>query len=86
MTTWITRNAKPILLVLCAAVLVVGIFEAIDAFGDSPRVASESESEEPELSGAATLGGLIKVTIFLLLGAAIARPLRSRFRPGSPDS
>ncbi len=40
----------------------------------------ESGSAEAELVGVASFAGLLKVLIFLGVGALVARPMRRRFR------
>lgn len=82
MTAWLKRNALPVALVLLASALVVGAFELIDALSDSGPVTGEAAADE--LSGVASLAGLIKVSLFLGVGALIARPLRRRFRGHTP--
>ncbi len=78
MKPWLSRNTMPIVLVLVASALVVGAFEAIDAFaGESPQLVNEASGAEP--AGVASVGGLIKVAAFLGIGALIAKPIRSRF-------
>ncbi len=76
MTSWLSRNAVPIGVVVFAAVLVIAGFELLDALSSSEPANSEGESDE--LEGIASIAGLIKVALFLGFGALIARPLRRR--------
>ena len=78
MRLWLERNAVPIGLVLLAAVVVIVGFEVIDALADPGPVAPEAEAEEFE--GVASVAGLIKVMLFLGVGALIAIPVRRRSR------
>lgn len=78
MTGWLQRNLRPIAVVLLASALVIGAFEVIDALTASAPVA-EAASDDA-LEGAASVAGLIKVTLFLGVGALIAVPIRRGFR------
>ena len=78
MRAWLTRNATPIALVALAAFVVIGLIELLDAVARSGPVAAGPE--DAELEGLASVAGLIKVLVFLGLGALIARPLRRRLR------
>ena len=78
MKAWLARNATPIAIVALASVVVVGLFELLDAAAGSAPVAVGAE--DAELEGLASVAGLIKVLVFLGLGALIARPLRRRLR------
>lgn len=78
MNRWLARNARPIGSVLIAAGVVVGAFEAIDSLtADQTPVVQSSEGAE--LEGLAALAGLIKVSLFLAVGALMAIPIRRRF-------
>ncbi len=86
MSAWLSRNAAPIALVALAAGLVVGLFEVLDALAGT--VAASDDADEAELTGFASLAGLVKVAIFLAAGALLVRPLRRRLsgsRDGSVD-
>ncbi len=81
MSSWLSRNAYPIVLVLVAAVVVIGVFEAIDAISGSSQGVEATDGAD--LEGAAAAAGLIKVGIFLAIGAGIARLIRRRLRSSS---
>ncbi len=78
MRAWVTRNATPIAIVALAAAAVIGLFELLDAAAGSAPVAVGAE--DAELEGLASVAGLIKVVVFLGLGALIARPIGRRLR------
>ena len=83
MKNWLLRNTVPIAWVLLASVVVIGGFELIESFAGSGSPATESD--DVELTGIASLAGLVKVSLFLGVGALIAVPLKRRMRP-SPES
>lgn len=83
MTAWLSRNAMPIGIVVVASAAVIGAFELIDLLTASAPVAG-NEAETP--AGVASIGGLIKVALFLGAGALVARSLRRRFRSDPPSS
>ena len=78
MRGWFARNAMPIAIVVLASAVVIGLFELLDAAAGSAPAAVGAE--DAELVGLASVAGLIKVRVFLGLGALIARPLRRRLR------
>lgn len=75
MRAWLGRNASPITIVALASVLVIGAWELLDAF-----VASEP-LDVIEGNDALTIGGIIKVALFLLVPGLITLAIRRRQRP-----
>ncbi len=79
MNAWISRNTVPILLVLAGSAAVIVAFEVLDAVAGgpaaSPATATEAEAGD-ELQGIASLAGLIKVSLFLLIPGAITLAVR----------
>lgn len=77
MTAWLRRNTVPVitvpvLIVLGASALVVAGLEILDALAASePLDGADGEA-------ALTIGGLIKVTLFLAVPAAITLAIRGR--------
>lgn len=74
MKAWLERNALPIAIVLLASVVVIGAWELLDAYVASEPLAAPNGSE------ALTIGGLIKVTLFLLVPGLITLAIRRRQR------
>lgn len=92
MSAWFRRNTVPIAIVVLASVAVIVAFELIDALAAAPLetdgaagVAAGAAPAEDELSGVASLAGLIKVSAFLGVGALIARAVRRAVDGGSPS-
>lgn len=79
MTPWLSRNGVPIGLVVLGSLVVIAAFELLDMVVDSTPV----EGGDAELAGVLSVAGLIKVSVFLGIGALIASPLRRRLRPGA---
>lgn len=82
MTAWLRRNARPVALILIAAAVVIAGFELIDAVSRPGPVAGDAPADD-ELEGVASLAGLIKVLLFVVVGGAITAPLRRRLRADS---
>ena len=72
MRQWIGRNAPPIIIVLVASSVVIGAWEVLDA------VTSSEPIEAPESSTALNPGGLVKVTLFLLIPGLVTLAVRRR--------
>ncbi|MBT8203034.1 MAG: hypothetical protein KJO87_07005 [Acidimicrobiia bacterium] len=68
MRDWIRRNAGPIAAVLVAAAIVIVLFEIVDALAGSTAESGGEEAGNNEQAPAAA--GLIKVALFLVVGAA----------------
>jgi hypothetical protein len=84
MTSWLERNTKPIGLVLFAALVVIIGFEVIDALTQATPVDPEADAGEPE--DLASIAGLIKVMLFLGVGALLSIPVRRRARRDAESS
>lgn len=78
MSDWLSRNAFPVFAVLLAGGAVVAGFEGLNALIDPAVAADELDAAERE--DVPPLAGLIKVSLFLGVGAGIAMPLARRFR------
>lgn len=77
MSAWLSRNAKPIAVVLVASAVVIGVLELLAALaGSDPRTTTAGAGED--LEGAAALAGLIKVVAFLTVSGAITLIVRRR--------
>lgn len=78
MSTWLSRNAFPVLVVLFAAGIVIASFEVLDALIESGAATDDLGTAEGE--DVPPVAGLIKVAIFLGVGVAIAMPVVRRLR------
>ncbi len=74
MNAWLGRNASPIAIVLLASAVVIGAWEVLDAFATSEPLGT------PEGDAPLNPGGLIKVTLFLLVPSLITLAIRRRQR------
>ena len=71
--TWLRRNTMPIVWVLVASAVVIGLFEVVDAFVGSGVAGEVVETEEPP-----AFAGIIKVTLFIAIPFAITLAVRRR--------
>lgn len=85
MSTWLSRNTRPILVVLAASAVVVAAFEVLDAIVASSPIEEVPGEEAAEFGGIAVLAGLIKVSLFLAIGVGITFLVR-RVVDRSPDT
>ncbi len=78
MNAWLSRNTVPILLVLAASAVVIAGFEILDAVAGGPTAepTTETGAAADDLQGIASLAGLIKVALFLLIPGAITVAVR----------
>lgn len=78
MSASLTRQAFPVIVVLFAAGVVVACFEVLDALINPAAATNELGAAERE--SVPPVAGLIKVSIFLGVGVAIATPVARRLR------
>ena len=80
---WVARNARPIMIVIVAAVAVIAGVEFLDAFvGGEPAIATPANAEDGP-AGALAIAALIKPLLFLGVGAALTFGVRRLIRAGS---
>lgn len=82
MIAWMSRNTRPILFVIFASAIVIGVFEGLDAIAGSPSTAINIE-DAGDSAPVPVLASLIKFVAFLAIGMGIAKLIRRRIRPDS---
>lgn len=78
MRAWAQRNIGPIALTLVAAALVIAAVELLDAVVGSTPSSTTDAAAEAAVEGAAAFAGLIKVSLFLAVGAGLTVLVRRR--------
>lgn len=74
MSAWLKRNTGPILIVVAASAVVIGGSELLDSLSTSQPFEAEGAS------AALTVGGLVKVALFMLIPGLITLAVRRHQR------